>query len=466
MRPEFLPPLVIPVQKTPEPVLLAVQKPPAAQLVQQYQAWKTLSPVFRIPPSQHESEPSSDELDDLALFQFHHPCTIDNILRLYGLGLDGLEPRTPGVRERDEDDATAAVAGICGSPMPLYVPPEPDQKLVDEVGERERDALRELLGAIDEFLGQSGTGFADYGSGRATGLVGLGGLEEEEGPGWDGAGVDGRDVVVAKEGQGSKGGWWRGATVTLGAISVYAAVRCIYLLYFHPLSSFPGPRIAAVSNTWYAYHWLSGRYPWAIEDVLREYGDVVRIAPNELVFCTPQAFADIYRPHHRNLEVFVKTDFQNRDKDIGGIVWKEDPVRHREVARRLSPAFSNRSIRAMEPLVHEYMDSCISRMKELGAAQGGVGLAAWTNWLAMDLSADLTWHGEMHLMKDNTNTVYLDVLLGFNRFATVIQVFKRFPLLSPFQYFLAAGWEAGDLCCHGKDNSPRIGATHRAEKQR
>lgn len=35
---------------------------------------------------------------------------------------------------------------------------------------------------------------------------------------------------------------------------------------------------------------LSGRYPWAIEDALRKYGDVVRIAPNDLVFFTPQAF--------------------------------------------------------------------------------------------------------------------------------------------------------------------------------
>jgi cytochrome P450 len=35
------------------------------------------------------------------------------------------------------------------------------------------------------------------------------------------------------------------------------------------------------------------------------------------------------------------------------------------------------------------------------------------------------------------NPVYLDVLLSFNAFTTVIQVFKRFPLLSPFQYLFA-----------------------------
>ena len=39
---------------------------------------------------------------------------------------------------------------------------------------------------------------------------------------------------------------------------------------------------------------FSGRYPWAIEDALHKYGDVVRIAPNELVFFTPQAFLGWY----------------------------------------------------------------------------------------------------------------------------------------------------------------------------
>ena len=35
---------------------------------------------------------------------------------------------------------------------------------------------------------------------------------------------------------------------------------------------------------------FSGRYPWAIEDTLRIYGDVVHITPNELIFFTPEAF--------------------------------------------------------------------------------------------------------------------------------------------------------------------------------
>ncbi|KAK7993583.1 hypothetical protein PG989_006964 [Apiospora arundinis] len=132
------------------------------------------------------------------------------------------------------------------------------------------------------------------------------------------------------------------ATTVFSATAIYALSRAIYLLYFHPLARFPGPRLAAVSNLWYAYHRFSGRWPWAVERALRDYGSAVRIAPNELAFFTPQAFTDIYLPQHKNMEDFVKTDFQNRGKNLGGLTWEEDPVRHREVARQMAPAFSSR----------------------------------------------------------------------------------------------------------------------------
>lgn len=179
---------------------------------------------------------------------------------------------------------------------------------------------------------------------------------------------------------------------------------------------------------------VSGRYPWAVEKALQKYGPVVRIAPNELVFYNPQAFTDIYPLQQRGLETFPKTDFQDRGKDLGGIVWETDPVRHQEVAKKLSPAFSSRSIRTMEPLAHEYMDYFVAQMEELGASSAGVSLLDWTNWLAMDLAADLAWSLKMNQMRDRKSSVYLDALLAFNSFATVMQVFKRFPLLHMCQY--------------------------------
>ncbi|KAH9902215.1 cytochrome P450 [Xylariomycetidae sp. FL2044] len=218
------------------------------------------------------------------------------------------------------------------------------------------------------------------------------------------------------------------------AFATSIAARLVYLLWFHPLSGFPGPRIAAVSDVWYAYHWLSGRWPWAIENALKQYGDVVRIAPNELVFVRPQALADIYTSHVKYHESFAKTDINERGEKHNGFIWERDPVRHRKVAKQMSPAFSGRALNAKEPTLHKHVDFFVQRMKAIGGCEEGIRLDKWMNWLAVDLSGDMAYNNQMHAMRDSTDPKYLSVLLGFNRCSTIIQVSRRFPFLAPLKY--------------------------------
>ncbi|KAJ2985343.1 hypothetical protein NUW58_g5586 [Xylaria curta] len=218
--------------------------------------------------------------------------------------------------------------------------------------------------------------------------------------------------------------------ILAGALSI--TWHYVYLLYFHPLAKFPGPRVAAVSNIWYTYSWLSGRYPWETEKVLKTYGDVVRIAPNELLFFTPEAFADIYSAHFKNHETFQKTNLNNRGGKHGGILFEQDPVRHRHVAKQVAPAFSPKSTRAKEPRVQKYIDAFVSKMRTHGSS--GVDASKWCNWLAMDISADMAYNHEMHQMRDMKNSPFLDVLLGFNAYTTIEQVSKRFPILGKLKY--------------------------------
>lgn len=68
----------------------------------------------------------------------------------------------------------------------------------------------------------------------------------------------------------------------------------IYRLYFHPLSSVPGPRVAAVSNIWHAYHARNGRMLILGKTLHKKYGPVVRVGPNEVWMNSRAAFSKIY----------------------------------------------------------------------------------------------------------------------------------------------------------------------------
>lgn len=75
-------------------------------------------------------------------------------------------------------------------------------------------------------------------------------------------------------------------------------------------------------------------------------------------------------------------------------------MRHREVAKQLAPAFSTRTIRALELLTQRHLNFFIARMQELESMHEVIELSEWTNWLAIDLSADVSWNEGMNRMRD------------------------------------------------------------------
>ncbi|KAH9985178.1 cytochrome P450 [Xylariaceae sp. FL0662B] len=206
------------------------------------------------------------------------------------------------------------------------------------------------------------------------------------------------------------------SSVIAALIIAYCIGRVTYNLKFHPLSKYSGPKIAAITDLWWAYANTTGRYPWIVEDALRKYCDIVRIAPNELVFLTPQAAKDIYLAQEKNLELFVQVGYDALDTGDGGISGETNPIKHRQLAKTLAPAFSMRNLRAKEGTIQK-------RISEQGAE-----LQRWTDWLALDLSADMTYGREMG------QTLLLSSTLKLNLFITMSQVTRKFRLLTPLMY--------------------------------
>jgi len=228
-------------------------------------------------------------------------------------------------------------------------------------------------------------------------------------------------------------------TKILGVVSAVAAVhavyRAVYLFFFHPLSKFPGPRLAAVSNVYYGAKWLSGRYPMACQKLNKEYGPVVRIAPNELVFFGAQSYQDIHASAVANRETFVKTNFQDIGAKEAGITAERDPDTHREIARKLRPAFSPRSLRALEQTLHTHVDELVDRIRTYGTTGRGINVTEWIDWFVWDVAADMAYGRKFNQVRDTKSGTFLQVFQRVGPFGTINQVFKRFPLFYHLVWF-------------------------------
>lgn len=225
------------------------------------------------------------------------------------------------------------------------------------------------------------------------------------------------------------------AVLAAVTIVTYATFRCIYNLYFHPAAKYPGPKLAAISNVWYAYQWITGKYPFAIAEAHKKYGDVVRIAPNELVFITPQAGTDMFATQQKGYEHFTKADFISLGWADQGITWETDPVKHRQKVKWLLPAFSAKSLKTKEPIIHKYIDIFVEKMKKIGGREEGIELRQWADWLAMDIAADLGYSREMNQLEEEKSSPYLESIWAANFFVTMHTNAKKFPLLGWLQYF-------------------------------
>lgn len=103
-----------------------------------------------------------------------------------------------------------------------------------------------------------------------------------------------------------------------------------------------------------------------------------------------------------------------------GFTWEHDPTKRKAVGRKILPALSTKSAKSMAPVLHQYIDLFVKRMKELGGEPNGVPMndvsrrdlmdlryvklteinAVGLYWLGTDMSADLAYNREMHHLRD------------------------------------------------------------------
>ena len=151
------------------------------------------------------------------------------------------------------------------------------------------------------------------------------------------------------------------ASIFLFALAL-GFIRAVYLLYFHPLASFPGPYQAALSNWWQYSLSKTGQQEETLEQLHRSYGKshdeshgqaltistgtrTLRIGPNELHITDPALYRTIYSQNY----AFPKSkSFYDAFAAHHSVFVESDKELHRVRRKLLSNFFSKTHIRSME----------------------------------------------------------------------------------------------------------------------
>ena len=205
------------------------------------------------------------------------------------------------------------------------------------------------------------------------------------------------------------------------ACLIYICGLGLYNLFFHSLSRFPGPRIWAVSRLPYVRHLVRGDLVQRTQELHKQYGAIVRLAPNELSFIDAQAWQDIYG-FHQGKPNFPKNPlwFQPGENGVHSILSASD-ADHSRYRRLLAHAFSERALGQQEDMIASYVELLISRLKGLAASPetAVVDLVKWFNYTTFDIVGDLSLGETFGCLAESRYHGWVEILFAQFKLASI-----------------------------------------------
>ncbi|OQV11024.1 hypothetical protein CLAIMM_14930 [Cladophialophora immunda] len=184
-----------------------------------------------------------------------------------------------------------------------------------------------------------------------------------------------------------------------------------YILDPLDLRRFPSPSpLASISTLWLMRETYFFRRSRALHEAHKKMGDVIRVAPNQLVFRDPRAVADIYG--HLAARKIVKDEFYDRMAGLArNLVTSRDHEEHGRKRRYMSNVFALRTVVGMEPTVRHTFSQLIQILDNFceqgpqslpNAAEHAAGqtdtsrsypidMRVWFNFFTLDVIGDMAF---------------------------------------------------------------------------
>lgn len=175
---------------------------------------------------------------------------------------------------------------------------------------------------------------------------------------------------------------------------------------------------------------LKGNLIKDIQKIHEEYGDAVRVAPNEVSFATPDAWHDVYATRSGQ-QPFAKNPVMYKGPPgqvypMSGTPNYADHARQRGV---LKGVFTEKALQDQESIIQSYVDLLISTLRDKASFGSPVDMVEWFNYTTFDIIGDLGFGEPFDCLRHSAYHPWVSMALDFFKYYALASAVRYYPLL-------------------------------------
>ncbi|KAI8990697.1 high nitrogen upregulated cytochrome P450 monooxygenase 2 [Trametes punicea] len=176
-------------------------------------------------------------------------------------------------------------------------------------------------------------------------------------------------------------------------LTLGCSITAYRLSPWHPLARYPGPVLHRLSKVYLAWISRSGRRHIYTHSLHRQYGDIVRVGPNEVSISNAAAIHPLMGT--AGLHKGPQWGARAATQALPPLIAVADPKEHLRRRKPWNRAFNVASLKDFEPLVASRTRQLVDL---LASQKGEVNLSKWCSWFTYDLMSDMAFGGGSEMM--------------------------------------------------------------------
>ncbi|KXT12271.1 hypothetical protein AC579_2041 [Pseudocercospora musae] len=186
-------------------------------------------------------------------------------------------------------------------------------------------------------------------------------------------------------------------TILTFTLLAYIVLLPIYRLLLHPLSSIPGPKLAALT-WWYEIYYdvcLPGQYNFKILSLHKKYGPILRINPDEIHISDPDFLGEVYNARKRNKAPEPSLDIE------GSVAGTAEWDLHKQRRAAMTNFFSPKAVRELEPLLARKRDVMVGVLERYEGSGRVLNVSDLYFAYCWDLIQEYAFAIDSHVLKQD-----------------------------------------------------------------